>query len=529
MPTLTINGQSLQVADGTTLLGAARQMGIKIPTLCYRKGYAHVTSCMLCVVEDLDTGAMRPACSTVAEKGMNIRTDSEAVHDSRRVALELLLSDHLGDCEGPCRRACPANMNIPLMIRQIKDGDIAAAVATVKRDIPFPAILGRICPAPCEKACRRKQLDSPLAICRLKQFVGDSDLEQTRLHEPPLAAATHRRVAIVGGGPAGLTAAYYLRHFGHECVVYDKNNRLGGGMRTGTDRAVLPESVLDAEVDTVLDLGVTVQLGCTIGAGRDVDLEVLVSEYDAVVLTVGKSDQVMAEKLGLTGGTRGIKVDRQTLQTDRKSVFAGGAAVTPSRLAVRAVADGKRLAVSVNQYLTDSTVAGVQKRFDSVSGRLSNEEVREFCNVTDQKERISGDPGGLSPAEAAAEAERCLHCDCRKPLSCKLRRYATEYEASQRRYKARERRRYARSGYSELVYEPGKCIACGICVRITEKEREDLGLTFIGRGFDVRVGVPFNESLEAGLKSTADKCVRGCPTGALAYTNTEEISRKLDR
>ncbi|MEI8353190.1 MAG: 2Fe-2S iron-sulfur cluster-binding protein, partial [Lentisphaerota bacterium] len=150
MATLNIDQRPVEVPAGTTLLAAARTLSIAVPTLCFRDGLEHVTSCMLCVVEDVRTGCLHPACSTPAQDGMDIATASGTVLEARRTALELLLGDHLGDCEGPCTRACAAGMNIPGMLRAIGAGDLHGAIRIVKRHIALPAALGRICPAPCE-------------------------------------------------------------------------------------------------------------------------------------------------------------------------------------------------------------------------------------------------------------------------------------------------------------------------------------------------------------------------------------------
>jgi NADH dehydrogenase/NADH:ubiquinone oxidoreductase subunit G len=118
------------------------------------------------------------------------------------------------------------------------------------------------------------------------------------------------------------------------------------------------------------------------------------------------------------------------------------------------------------------------------------------------------------------EAARCLHCDCRKPDSCKLRRYAEKYGADQREFLADERKHVQLIGHDEaVVFEPGKCVKCGLCVRITKRAGEELGLAFTGRGFNTQVTVPFGESLQNGLRIAAAECVAACPTGALAHRN----------
>ena len=124
---------------------------------------------------------------------------------------------------------------------------------------------------------------------------------------------------------------------------------------------------------------------------------------------------------------------------------------------------------------------------------------------------------GFSAEEAIKEAARCMHCDCRKPKSCKLRRYSHIYGARQSRFRGERRafEQYRQEG--GIVYEPGKCINCGICISICEKWKEPLGLTFIGRGFSVRVGVPLGEPFSQALTAAARECVEACPTGALAF------------
>ncbi len=156
---LKIDHIEIQAEEGTTVLEAAKQAGISIPSMCHMKGYGNHPSCMVCLVKDNKTEAIIPSCALKVTPGMDIIASDEEVMIARRQALELLLSDHVGDCEAPCSLACPAGMNIPLMNRLIGEGRFTEALNVVKEDIALPYVLGYICPAPCEKACRRKQID----------------------------------------------------------------------------------------------------------------------------------------------------------------------------------------------------------------------------------------------------------------------------------------------------------------------------------------------------------------------------------
>ena len=144
---LTIDNRSIEVPAGTSVWQAAKSVGIEIPTMCYLEGTEHFTSCMVCLVKDAHNGRLvRLGVLCLFPKGQNIITNDAETTESRKAALELLLSEHVGDCEAPCQLVCPAHMNIPLMNRLIAKGDFAKALEVVKRDIALPSILGRICP-----------------------------------------------------------------------------------------------------------------------------------------------------------------------------------------------------------------------------------------------------------------------------------------------------------------------------------------------------------------------------------------------
>jgi len=522
MPTLFIDNRPVEVSPGRTILEAAEKLGIHIPTMCYRHGYEPCTSCMVCLVEVEGSENLIPACGAIAQENMRIRTDTERVRAARRTALELLLSDHLGDCIAPCQLACPAHMNIPLMIRHIAAGRLDQAIAVIKRDIPLPAVLGRICPAPCEKACRRRFFDQPLAICLLKRFAAETDLLAAEPYTPARSTPRPQRIAIVGAGPAGLAAAYYLQIKGYNCTVFDDHEHLGGMLRYAVPESRLPRNILEKEIARILELGPTVQPRTRIG--QSLSLQSLRENFHAVFLALGRISPQHVESLGLKAQPNGIAVDPHTYQTSLPGVFAGGDAVRNRRLTVRAVADGKEAAIAIDQYLSGKDLTGPTRPFNTRIGRLKDGEIHQFLATANRTGRISpaSPDASLTADQARLEAQRCLHCDCRKAQTCKLRAYAQQYNAKPATYKADRPLFVQLHQHPHVIYEPGKCIKCGLCIQIAARAGEKIGLAFIGRGFDVRIAPPFNRPLSDALQHVAAECVHACPTGALAFKDTAQ-------
>ena len=517
MPKLFIDNLEVEVSDGATILEAAKKLDIEIPTICFLKDYKPSTSCMVCVVKVEGLASLVPACGTIAAEGMRVESNSEQVRQARKSALELLLSDHLGDCLGPCQVICPADMNIPLMIRQIASGNLQDAIKTVKKDIALPAVLGRICPKPCEKGCRRNVYDEAVSICLLKRYVADVDLQSSNPYIPLCKPKKNKSVAIVGAGPAGLAAAYYLQQEGFSCTVFDEREKPGGMLQYGVPAQELPRDVLDKEISLVKKLNV--EFKNNVRVGTDLSMDDLRREFDSVYVATGQQRSDDAKIFGLEEGRNGIKIDGKTYQTNISGVFAGGDAVHKRKLSVRAVADGKEAAVSIGQYLSGLPLTGPVKEFNTRIGKLQNGEIEKFLVLSDKAERVksAGKDGALNDQQAVKEALRCLHCDCRKADICKLKQYAQEYEAKPTRYKNQRRLFTQDLQHPEVIFEAGKCIDCGLCIQTAAREGEELGLTFVGRGFDVRVAVPFDRSIAEALKHSAEKCVNACPTGALSF------------
>ena len=222
MPELEINGIPIRVDDGVTVLDAAEAAGIDIPTLCHMKNESPQTSCMLCVVQDCATGRLIPACAARATEGMEIDTECDEVQAARRDILDLLLSEHVGDCEAPCTRICPAHLDIPHMLREMARGSMESAAWIAKRDLAIPGVLGHVCPAPCEKGCRRGQIEDVITIRELHRIVGrEAAPGALRMTDPA------SRVAVIGSGAAGLACAWKLMQLGYGSTVFDEAPEAG--------------------------------------------------------------------------------------------------------------------------------------------------------------------------------------------------------------------------------------------------------------------------------------------------------------
>ena len=281
---VTINGQVCTGRAGQTLLEIAEHNGIAIPNLCHNGELKHYGGCSLCVVEAEGSPKLLRACSTEAQDGQVIYTESERVVRTRKTSIELLMSDHDGDCRGPCVLNCPASVNAQGYIQAIARGDDKEAVRILKERLPIPASIGRVCPHPCEGGCRRQMVEESISISYLKYFAADRVIAQGG-YLPPKAAATGKRVGIIGGGPGGLTAAYYLSLKGHRVTIVDAMPQMGGMLRYGIPEYRLPKKVLDEEIAEIASLGVEMKNNFRIGV--DATFEEFKSHYDAVVVAIG--------------------------------------------------------------------------------------------------------------------------------------------------------------------------------------------------------------------------------------------------
>lgn len=674
---LTIDGQEIEVDSGTTLLAAAQQLGKDIPTLCDDDQLEPFASCFLCVVEIEGRPNLIPSCSTKVAPDMVVTTENERVLAARKRCLELLLSDHVGDCVAPCREGCPGGLHIPGFIKQLNVGDDRKSIELIKERLAMPAVLGRVCPRPCEDVCRRHLVDEKaVAICELKRFAADQDLFGDDTYVPEKQPSTGKKVAIIGAGPAGVSAAYYLQQWGHDCTIFEAHEAAGGMVRYGIPSYRLPRNVIEKEVEVVEKLGAKIRYNTYIG--RDVSLQDLRDQHDAVFIGVGaqKASTMRVEgedspgvlsgiaflaevsrdestKIGrrvmvVGGGNTAIdaartsarlgadevsilyrrtrkempaweaeiheaeveginldilaaptkitpredgaldvtcirmelgepdasgrrrpvpidgseyvvvvdnviaaigqrvddeclgdceldrtrwatfEVDERTLQTNMPGVFAGGDCVIGPDIAIRAVAAGRKAAMSIDQLLRGEEVVGDP---DEIYVRMGHgDEVppdsyadakpgdRVVMPVLEPATRVKTFDEvetGLPDATARAETERCLECGCRAETDCKLRIYGARYGADPRVFEGDHREFLRDDSHEQLTFESHKCIGCGICVRLSQ---EVLGVEFLGfinRGFAARVAPPFGRKLGDMPDNDVSLLGEKCPTGAL--------------
>lgn len=336
-----LNGKPATAEKGSTILDAAKRAGYFIPTFCHSEQLKPFASCFACAVEVEGRRTLVPSCSTEVLEGMVVNTENARVKKAQKTCVELLLSDHVGDCLGPCMTTCPAGIDIPGFVSHIANGDDQAALDLIMNNMPLAGSLGRVCTRPCETACRRQLVEEPVAICQLKRVPAE------RAEPAPLrGAALGKRVALVGAGPAGLSAAYFLQTMGVDCVVFDAHENPGGMIRYGIPSYRLPRDVIDGEVEVIKKLGAEFRFNTKLGS--DVTLDQLREEFEAVFLGLGAQSASSMRTPGeeLPGVQSGIeflgKVSRdETLPIGNNVVVVGGGntAIDAARTALRLGAD----------------------------------------------------------------------------------------------------------------------------------------------------------------------------------------------
>ena len=388
---LNINGKEVTGLPGQTILEVARENDIFIPTLCYDERTKIYGSCGICMCEVEGNPKLCKSCATEIAPGMVIRTNTQRVIESRKTNLELLLSNHVGDCRPPCVLACPAQTDCQGYVGLIANGEYEAALELVKDKIPLPASLGRVCPHPCEKDCRRGLIDEPVSIQWLKRFAADQDLMKEEAFIPECEPDTGKSVAIIGGGPMGLSAAYFLRQMGHAVTIFEAMPKAGGMLRYGIPEYRLPKAVLDEEILTIQKMGVEIITDTKIGT--DIPFETVKADFDAVLLGIGAwiSTGVGCkgeDAEGVIGGIDFLRkvVRNEEIELGEKVAIVGGGntAMDACRTAVRL---GAKEVYNIYRRTKDEMPA------DMVEIEEAEEEGVIFKNLTNPLEVVKDENG----------------------------------------------------------------------------------------------------------------------------------------
>jgi NADPH-dependent glutamate synthase beta subunit-like oxidoreductase len=371
--------------------------------------------------------------------------------------LRALETQCIQECAPPCTAACPIHVDVRAVLLDFGRGEDDAALRTLRRTLPFPGIIGRICDQPCRPVCTRGMVGEPIEIAALERACVDYAITRTEKVRP-LPRRT-QGVGVVGAGLAGLTAALDLARKGYAVTVYEALRPVGGRVWTVPEER-LPRSVIVDDLAAVDRAGVSVRLDTRVGG--DLTLALVREAHDAVFVAVGGR---VEGSFGLaTDATGRVAVDPVTYATDRDGVFAGGSMLRePGAWSpIGSIADGRRAAISIDRYLQGVSLTASREGEGSLASCLRT----RTDGIAALPAVVPADPGhGHSPGEARREAQRCLQCECMECVK------VCEYLEHYKRYP----RKAIREIYNNLSIVKGSryanrminaCSLCGLCAEV---------------------------------------------------------------
>src|SRR5438105_1101037 len=532
----------------------------------------------MCLVEIEGYHRPMPSCHLPVQPGMVITQASDSLFKLRRQNLEYILSDHNAYCMPPCQVGCPTHIDIPGYLELMAKGQHVEAARLVKEVLPFPYMLGLVCPKPCQEVCRRGLVEEEIAICQCHGYTGEMVMEMDQAPTPfPQLPATGKRVAVVGAGPAGLTCAYYAALKGHAVTVFDMMEKQGGICRYGIPEYRLPKVKLDKELNSVWQLRDTeFKGGMTLGRDFSID-DLFTQGYDAVFLGIGcwRSNDLPIPGIDLPGVIEAINYLRMNAEGNpvpvgkgQKVVVVGGGFTTfdcartsrrlgaevtvvyrrsrramGARTVIECVAQGKLAAKAIDRYLAGDDMARVAEEIaqeeavpeliDIVPYKPEEPQVRmPMLPFPDRVQSFQVIENGYDKAAAEKEAARCLQCVCPDVGRCHLQRLSLEHGLTDNRFHRAEPVDYHDYEYDFshdfILRDLNKCINCTQCVRIC---RDVIGANcygLMGVGYDSIVTTPWNVSLKYTDCVSCGACAETCPTGALMMRERDLQTYELD-
>ena len=310
----------------------------------------------------------------------------------------------------PCTATCPLHCNAQGYVALISQGKFKEALALVREKLPFPGILAYVCSHPCERECKRIEEDRPISICDLKRSLIEYVEEPEFVFTP--SEEKSQKVAVIGSGPSGLTAAFDLRKMGYRVTLFESKNEMGGLLTHGFPSYRLPRQMIEKDLSVIKKMGIEIRLNAEVG--KDISPETLFQSFDTIYIATGMAGAESMVRIfkGLKRTRRGtIQVDPVSLHTDLKGVFAGGDLVTGPGTIVESMAHGRKAAISIDRYLRgEDLFQGRESEGSQISPLRSTLPDSKREEREAPPDMVKPLRTGLTLEEAMEEAKRCLNC-----------------------------------------------------------------------------------------------------------------------